>query len=104
MPPIPGRIFPVDPTIGSDDPQYRWGVVVRIECGSASNEVLVFVEDDRILNGQDVIDRAIEDYRNGENQGPYSPPPPVGDSSSCVYSGRIVQVGRRSDVPMFPGR
>lgn len=104
MPPIPGRIFSVDPTLGPGDANYRYGVVVRIVCGQDTNEVLVFHDSDTPLNGQDVIDRAINDYRTESYQGPYSPPPPVGDTGHCTYTGRIVSVGRNANTTtMFPG-
>lgn len=102
MPPIPGAIFPVDPTIGPDDPAYRYGVVVRVACGPDSNETLIFQEYDVITPGAQVIQDAIDSWRTDTGQGAYSPPPPPGDSSECVYTGRIVSVGRREDVPMFP--
>lgn len=104
MPPIPGRIFPVDPTLGPGDNNYRYGVVVRVECGASSNETIVFVDSDTILVGTDAIAQAIESYRTETNQGPYSPPPPIGDAGHCTYTGRIVSVGRNAaTTTMFPG-
>lgn len=100
---IPGAIFPVDPTLGDDDAKYRYGVVVRVECGSSSGETLIFVDSDTILGAGEAIDMAIQDWAGADNQGPYSPPPPIGSIEECRYSGRVVSVGRRSDVPMFPG-
>ena len=104
MPPIPGRIFSVDPSLGPGDANYRYGVVVRVVCGQSSNEALIMVDRDSPGNGADVIQEAIDAWRTDSNQGPYSPPPPIGDTGHCVYTGRIVSVGRNAaTTTMFPG-
>lgn len=105
MPPIPGRIFPIDPSLGPSDPNYRYSVVVEVTCGGTTNDARIEVLSDTILDGSAAIEQAIQDWQQGNNQGPYSPPPHFGDVGRCTYRGRIVSIGRNGNTTtMFPGR
>lgn len=102
---IPGAVFPVDPTIPADAPDFRYEVIVTVRCGDASVDTPYAVETDDRISISEAVQQAIDGVRKeGANDNRNSPPPPSGDLEACVYTGRVVSVGRRTGVPAIPPR
>lgn len=102
---IPGLIFPVDPTIPADASDYRYEVIVTVQCGDQRYDTPVTIETDDRITATEASDQAINSVRQeGSADHRNSPLPPGLELAACIYTARVVSVGRRSGVPAIPPR
>lgn len=102
---IPGLIFPVDPTIPADAPDYRYEVIVTVRCGDRSYDTPHIIETDDRITAAEAIDQSIAAVRQEAGSDSRTSPIPDGiELAPCIWSARVISVGRRSGVPAIPPR